>query len=301
MPKSPFDRCGAISMQYSDLAFVIPFRRDSAARLENLDAVLRFLVANFADAEIIIIESGPHPAAGEITARHNVQHSFVETKGLFHRTRLINFCFQQMTHRPFVASFDADVLPYPAAVTSALEALREGAGATLLFNGVFLDIRGALRISMLEQPDPGRFDPAQLAGMTDVNCINRNSVGGALLFNRAKFIACGGYNENFLSWGWEDTELAERLTKMGHPLLGQDAYPLLHLSHPRGQDSDASNPYFLHNSREYRRIRKLGRSEIEDNIRDGRLKLSYIRPPTLTARAVGNIRSKMFAITRRVQ
>jgi hypothetical protein len=192
-----------------------------------------------------------------------VHHVFEESAGSFHRTRLLNQGMIDQTDRAIVASYDADVLAFPAALAALLGRLRAGASFGWPYGGIFLDVRGARRAGLLQSGDLSALDPLALAQSTeaqpapDLVCLNRASVGGAVFFRREAFIDAGGYNEAFMSWGWEDTELVERFHKLGHEPVRMTDFPLLHLAHRRGPDSSPSNPFFRHNDRTYRHLRSM--------------------------------------------
>jgi hypothetical protein len=235
-------------VEASDLTVVIPFRRDTPKRAENLCAVLRRLRAQLSGVDILVIEDGPEtdsPLSRQTAALPaGSRHVRRVHKGSFHRTRLLNHGMMNLTDRPFAASWDCDVLVYPVALAEALVRLRAGAGAVFPHDGRFIDLRGTLRRNLIEAegsadlpapPWPKRRAifpdwPWNKSGMV---CLNTASQGGAVIVRRDAFAAAGGYHEGFRSWGFEDSELVSRLTTLGLMPSHVAGWPLLHLSHER--------------------------------------------------------------------
>lgn len=264
-------------IQLSDLSIIIPYRHDSVDRAENLSAGLRYFSINAKDVEVIVIESGLEPRARRFADEYGGLYEFIRDDGPFHRTRLLNLAIETMTRRRFVANCDADILIFPSALEAAAMRLRRGDAIVFPFNGVFLDVRRSTRRALIDTldfsclPDPIRLARGRRLGR-NIACANRNSVGGAVFFDRETLLACGGYNERFLSWGAEDNEIAQRFDRLGHPIRRIYGYPILHLAHRRGRDSSTRNPYFRANQREYHRLRSLDQAELRTAIAAGELR-----------------------------
>lgn len=235
-------------MEGSDLTVVIPFRRDTPDRAENLATVLHSLSAQLSGVDLLVIEDGPETDSplstqtGPLPA--GLRHVRRVHPGGFHRTRLLNHGMMHLTDRPFAASWDCDVLVYPGALAEALARLRKGAAAVFPHDGRFIDLRGAQRRTLLEvegplvlpaPPWPKRqaFFPDWPWNKSGMVCLNMASAGGAVMVRRDAFDAAGGYHEGFRAWGFEDTELVARLTILGMAPSHVADWPLLHLSHER--------------------------------------------------------------------
>lgn len=268
-----------------DLSIVIPFRYDRPERLENLGAVLRHLTATLAGAEIIVIEDGPQMHGAEVAARCGAQHIARINAGAFHRTALLNLGIEVLATRRFAASYDTDALIYPAAWARALDMLRAGAPVVFPYGGRFCDLCGALRAQVVADPDLALV-PAAVAQAAsqkakgDLVCINPNSVGGVVLFDRVTYTTCGGYHEGFVAWGFEDAEIMARMTKLGHPYARVEGVPLIHLSHPRGRGWRGGAWYRAsrQNNALYRRMGRLSAEEIKALIAQGGLRATAAAP-----------------------
>lgn len=261
----------------SDLSIVIPFRFDTRDRLENLETVVRFFTASFDHVDIVILEEGANLRGNHLGEITGVRYHGSVNPGPFHRTRLLNLGIEQLSRRRFAAAYDTDVLLYPAAVSMALQLLRDDAPVVYPYNGQFFDVRGRLRRLLIQSATPDSLPAdAVLAETGDFGrnlvCLNRNSVGGAVFYDRQAFIDCGGYHEGFVSWGFEDTELIERIEKLGYSRKRIESHPLLHLAHKRFIWRGKWYPLAGGNRSKYHELSRLSRSELQALIDAGGLR-----------------------------
>jgi hypothetical protein len=183
-------------LNLSDVTFTIPFRYDSPERLRNLRAIISYLNHNF-DTNILIYESAP---SRMFTDTGKFTYRFFHTDNpLMHRTKMLNDMAKEVK-TPIIVNYDTDVL---ANVKQYLES------AILIRNNVFDVV----------YPYGGRFMNIENQGLisqiistnnvenireAECHCIHPSSLGGAVFFNRQKFIEGGMENEYFISWGFED-------------------------------------------------------------------------------------------------
>lgn len=228
-----------------DLSILIPFRLDFPERLRNLRLVLRYLTRTCA-VTIRILEDAPdrdHRAVvleGIDPAPCRVVYDRVTGN----RTRFIHRTWQlnrlvEAADTPFVAIWDTDVLIDPAQILDARDALAGGAGIVRPYSGVFLGLDAAQAARLDRMPVPV---PEALAALIDPDRpMHPASVGGAVLFDRARLLAAGGYNEHCIAYGYEDDEIVSRMATLGHPLVSVHG-PLWHLDHPRSPANSADSP-----------------------------------------------------------
>ena len=92
-----------------------------------------------------------------------------------------------------------------------------------------------------------------------------DSVGGAVFCNARDFVDAGMENEKFVSWGCEDFERYERISKLGYSIRRVDGI-LYHLSHKRNLNNGPKNPYFKKNEAEYLKVKNMNRSQLIEYI-----------------------------------
>lgn len=275
-----------------DVAFLIPFRLDFPERLRNLRHVLAHLTRHFR-AHVLICEDAPDGVgnaaaifAGIDVGESLVAHSVVagNQTPFSHKSWQINQMVDA-AETPFVVVHDVDTLLAPERIILALERLRAGAALVRPFSGVF--VNASWPPSLNDDPSAGEV-------------VHPDSVGGAMAFNRAALIAGGGYNEWFLSYGYEDDEIVARLRALGADLVSV-AGPLRHLDHPRAPANSAQGPMMSVNRTLAARTAAVSRAEIEDLVRQGRFRRGFVgaeRPPdaapAVVARLAGGLGNQMF-------
>ncbi len=254
-----------------DVTFLIPFRADSEDRKRNLRWIVSFILKH-ADTTILVGEdkAGPSDVADalgpDLAARCRHLHLTGNDTPFTHKAHLINR-MAEAAETPIVALHDTDIVVDPVQYALARDAVRTGAAMAFPYNGLFFWVMGR---------EVHRFGHTLSAAPLNALCprfplMHRNSPGGGAFFDRATLLESGGYNENFVSWGFEDDEIVERLRRLG---LGVERVPgpLYHLEHARPENSTDQNPFIAANKAELERIRALDTGGLRADIAAGRLR-----------------------------
>jgi GT2 family glycosyltransferase len=77
--------------------------------------------------------------------------------------------------------------------------------------------------------------------------------GGCIALTREAFASSGGWNPNFVSYGFEDQEFDLRLRRLGRRVERTQGFNLVHLDHPRGRDSRFAT-FYRQNEAEFERV-----------------------------------------------
>ncbi|WP_298380743.1 tetratricopeptide repeat protein [Azospirillum sp.] len=259
-----------------DVTFLIPFRADSADRKRNLRWIVAYILKH-ADTTILIGEdkNGPSDAADalgpELAARCRHLHLTGNDTAYTHKAFLINR-MAEAAETPIVALHDTDIVVDPVQYVLARDAVRRGDGLVFPYNGWFFWIMGR---------EVHRFGHTLSAAPLNAMCprfplMHRSSPGGSAFFDRVRLFAAGGYNENFLSWGYEDDEIVVRFRRLGLT-VERTPGPLYHLEHARPENSTDQNPFIDANRAELERIREQDIDALRADVAGGRL-----RRPLLT-------------------
>jgi hypothetical protein len=248
----------------SDLSIVIPFKYDSPDRLANLETVISYFRVFFTDIDLIILEVGDAPYFKPREENQDIQYRFILlSPGTFlHRTALLNQGAKQ-SKRPYVTLYDTDVIFPPQAILDTVSYLRTHPEAVFgsPYQGICWEVQGEAKNQFIQTFDfssvPMDISPKVGVCINDFTCIHTQSLGGATFFRRAPFLMAGGYNERFISWGWEDNEIVTRFSKLGFPPFRISNPYCIHLSHPRTIDSQGTHPFFKTNYQEYKRVKRM--------------------------------------------
>ena len=239
-----------------NLTFNIPVRIDSADREQNLDYTVEYLLRNF-DCNIVVYENGPMPIYKN---KNKVKHIFEQNNGPFHRTKYLNI-LARCSNTKLIANHDCDVLLDTSQISKAYFILQTG-GADYVhpYDGYFVNIpRRVLNVRMQNYNIPG-------INVAEHTNLGKGNLGGSVFWSKQVFFECGGENEKFVSWGFEDWERYVRVTKLGYNVARAPG-PLFHMDHPRGPESGDTNPFYQDNSKEYDSIKNMTPDEIRQYIK----------------------------------
>ncbi|MFD1624066.1 galactosyltransferase-related protein, partial [Azospirillum griseum] len=272
-------------LDLSDVTFMVPCRIESLDRRRNLRILVSYLRKHL-HTNILICEDNAErqdvPAIMEELGLSSTDYGYIHLTGNdsphTHKAKQINLMAEAAT-TPVLVVQDTDVVLEPTQYVFAQQAVRSGAALACPFNGLFFDIAadyisGVERHLTVGQID--LFDPRN-------PMLYKNSYGGSVFFARDVFSRLGGFNENFISWGWEDFEIYRRLEALGERVERMWG-PLLHLSHTRSTNSMKQNPWYDHNTAEYERVVGLSKEGILNEIAKG-----TFRRPLVNAASVPSI------------
>lgn len=236
-----------------DVTFTIPIFFDHPDRKKNLDLSVCMLQHYF-DTNIILMENK------SLSFRYMDQYvTYVACDyGVFHRTKMLNR-MARISKTEYVVNWDADVVIPPMQILAAVERLRSGADMVYPYDGTFARITRQPYFKQLEQSmDLGTVAAITFRGMYE---NDKKSFGGAVMWNRKRFLEAGGENENFISFGAEDYERYERAEKIGYK-IERVSGALYHIDHYIGVNSSTQNPYFNHNRVEYEKVKDMSKQEL---------------------------------------
>lgn len=201
-----------------DAIIIIPVRIDQPQRLVNLQRNLAFLKAHLS-VEIKVIEQD-----SESKCPADV---FVRDGDTFHKTRLFNQAVREST-KTVCFFLDVDVLVDPDSYRTAYERLSTGAcDVCLLYS------RTNPACHYVEVPPHilDGVDPLQwMSVLRPLSDAPAKCEGGIVAFRREAFHSIGGFNERFVGYGHEDSEMLNRATRC--ELRYQELpYSIYHQSH----------------------------------------------------------------------
>ena len=250
----------------SDVTFIIPVRIESSDRSRNLTLSVGYLLNN-TNAEIIIMESDEEqrvPKIIEDLVKSNtsfskrIKYLFDSTKEkLFHRTRLLNVMLLE-SKTPIVVNYDCDILLPLSSYEQAARMCREG--FDLIYPFSFGD--GAQARVLLNSSDVTDFTKSY-----DLKTLKsfpwRAEYGFCQFFKRQSYLSGFMENENFMAYGPEDSERANRWVTLGFK-VGRVDNLVYHLEHARTENSAPSNPFMKSNEDLYRLLRSMNAVDLRN-------------------------------------
>lgn len=245
-----------------DVTFMIPVSYDHNDRNENLSLNVCMLQRAF-ETNIIVMEQGTDKFADYNEYKY-CEYYKVDYKE-FHRTRMLND-MARMSKTPIIVNWDADVFISPLQIWNSIEQIRSGAADMVFpYDGRFARVtRIPYYKELATLLDVGIFGNKHFKGMNFLE--DAMSVGGAIIFNKARYWEGGGENENFVSYGPEDVERDVRFRRQNFNILRMPG-ALYHLDHYRGPNSKSHNKFYKQNHDELDKIYSLGYHQLKDYIK----------------------------------
>jgi hypothetical protein len=239
----------------SDLTFTIPVMMDHHDRKKNMDLSLCHL-QKYIKAQYII---GECKTADFAYVAEWVNYRHYDHKE-FHRTKMLNDMANEAT-TPYIANYDCDVFFPPMQIWLTVEKLRNGSQMVYPYDGRFARMDRFPWFKRIEAVvDIGAVSDNTLSGRAI-----KESVGGAVFWNKEAFIEYGMENEHMVSYAPEDVERYERAFKLGCKIENVGG-ALYHMDHFKGPDSSNKNPHFLKSRALLETYRKMTADELRKEV-----------------------------------
>src|SRR6478609_3576301 len=236
----------------TDTTFIIPVLYDHLDRKLNLMLTLNFLLENF-NTNIIIGEQG----GSEFKSFEDYATYVQFDMPVFHRTKMIND-MAKMAKTPIIVNWDCDNICAPAQVSEAVNKIRQGVDVSYPFDGT---VQRAPRFCFQEVSDT-----LDVFSISEKYCVKKHSsVGHAVVMNKKSFIKAGMENENFVSWGPEDSERYNRYNILGLNVQRVPG-PMYHMDHHIGENSSTNNKFFKDNEKEFMNVATRNKTQLEQYI-----------------------------------
>jgi glycosyltransferase involved in cell wall biosynthesis len=221
---------------------------NTAQQPEYLQRVLHAVAAQSSlPEEVILADDGSGDDTREIFARWNAgsnlrrEHVWQKKEG-FRRARILNLAIARASS-DYVVFLDGDTVPHPEFIADHRRLacrgtfiqghralVRRAASAWFGANGVLCDRRRAFWRGQIQGIKHAfRWPWPLVRARMDLHGIR----GCNLAVWREDLVRCNGYNEQFVGWGREDSELAVRLMNLGLRRLDARGWAICwHLWHP---------------------------------------------------------------------
>lgn len=241
-------------MPLRDVTFTIPVKYDSPDRKSNLDLSLCILQQCF-DTHVIIGEQGGDRFDYTGQWARYIAYDYTE----FHRTKMLNE-MAMLSETPYIVNWDCDVIVPPMQICMAVDLLRQGANVVYPYDGRFARMERAWFKRIEKLLDIGIVSDAPLRRRD-----KKESVGGALIWNKEAYVEYGMENEYMVSYAPEDVERWERMHKLGADPKRVDG-TLYHLDHHKGPDSHNGNPHFRRSKMLLEQYRQMNSDQLRQEV-----------------------------------
>jgi hypothetical protein len=264
-----------------NITFVTHLRYDHEDRLDNLQTIIDYYGNNLPNSKFIFVEddSKHNTNFDKIKWHKKTAFYFLKNESVYHRTQALNFGIKQAT-TPIVVSLDTDCIVATKNLLDCEKALLDGAVAAWPYNGYFIDIdfdlkhafkESKLDFNTLLNSLEGNYELPLSARFKHhlVRCTNNDHLGtgGIVMFNKEKFTAIGGYNQNFIGWGCEDNEIKVRLSTLELDIYRTNNKEAIcfHLFHRSAMRSE--NPFYNHNFDIIHKVQEMSKKDLQEYIK----------------------------------
>lgn len=249
----------------ADCSIVIPVQIDSKQRLEHLQFLFSFFQTHFVNHQLIIVEQGTE---SKVQPPKSAVFEFVFQDEDFSIAQISNIG-ASLVRTAFFCKYDVDAVVEPKAIFDAFELLKNDLSVSFAipYNGVSFNIKNPLRRVILRSyhlrqlPVISRNE-AHARSSEEISLKSAHSKGLIHHFRTSVFKALGGYNEEFIGWGFEDNEILARFALLGHQFHLLKDYTAFHLDHPRAPMTFRSQALTAQNYQRFLAIQKMPQEEI---------------------------------------
>ena len=241
-----------------NVTFCIPLLVDSPDRLENITLVKKYL--SQLTNNILIGEYDKTQKYPDSIFYHN-------PTDYFHKTWVLNQLYKKAT-TDIVVMYDSDVfIPIPQ-LQAAYKKIQT-ADLVYPYDGRFYNFDRRYKNLLVE----GKFEQLELGKELHKQYDNAGtlistiSYGGCVFHKKSALQEIGWENENFRSWGSEDTAKYYMAKNYGMKIDRTNGV-IYHLHHERTINSSDSNPFNYANQIECDKIVNMNREQIQNYIKE---------------------------------
>lgn len=278
------------------ISFIIHYRHDTPERAVNNNLIYEYYKSLYPTCQFVYVEDDANIHIANWVAKRGETYCFMHNTGLVKKCVGYNVGASLARH-DILCFLDVDVVVSKAALDRAISDLSTGdsefrSNLVIGYNGIafYMTYAGKSEISkhyVTQSPQSlhdvcekvnyellsYRFDASGIrTGQSSVfGCVgNTNAVGGCLLTTKADFSNIGGFNPNFIGWGYEDNEIISRAKILGKAVTNctQIACSLYHLPHESDVYRDKSaHAHYTANHAEVQKVEAMSKQELEQYIK----------------------------------
>lgn len=249
-----------------NLTYIFPVKIESEDRLKNTITSISYILYNFPDSKVIVKEvdtesifqkSAIHKIK-EVAPIKNLVHIFEKSENnFFHKTKILNDLIL-LSDTDIICSHDVDVV-YPKESHEAAYNLISSNNADIVYPygcGAF-----QYQVNYSQEHFNNFLKTFDTSILDNNSRLQSSSIGWTQFYSKKSVIEGGMWNENFISWGEEDSEFYFRFSIFGYRIQRILNY-IYHLEHQRTHNSHYHNPKYVDNHNLWQWIRKQSKEDI---------------------------------------
>jgi len=260
---------------------VIFYRKDNAKRERNLNLILKYYNEVINNPKIILIQ--------EVIDTSDIYQSVTSNVTLLTSAGDVDFWNKSQAYNKAINIVSTDVICFnDVDVIVDCNQLKQAedyltntlhAGLIYPYDGRFLCVDDTLTniySSKLQSNNISldilrSFEPTERyvnAASQHVFVGHNNSPGGVVMARRDMLVNINGYNPLFKNWGYEDTELLSRSTKLGYKCGRVMTGPCWHFDHTDINSAKKDNqPYYKANEQLFHQMESMNKEDLASYIK----------------------------------
>tara|TARA_R110002167_G_scaffold55962_3_gene158957 strand:- start:20820 stop:21623 length:804 start_codon:yes stop_codon:yes gene_type:complete len=264
------------------ITFVIHYRHDSAARVENLSVVTSHFRAIAPDCKfLIVIDDDKFEVPEFISGYDDIVAVFMENDGDYNKCRGYNVGLS-CVDTELVCFLDADCIISKENLDQTIKTSLDTNMICIGYNGTCIYLTESVKSGIASMSKPGDTLYCNMDSLVSHDNIqtdytnkhytvgNTKAVGGCLMGKTNLFRAINGFNPNFIGWGYEDNEIISRCGKLGQQVCYINSVkPLLfHFPHEEDPNRDkGAHAYYNSNLEEVTKVEAMNKEELQQYIK----------------------------------
>lgn len=236
------------------MSYIINHRNASPERERNLYAVINYLLKNFPDIEIIVIEQAT--TCSLVNLPPNIKYRLLQNNELFRRAWGFNVGYHLATQNILVFGDNDIIVPAHALSQSILECAKYGTTSPYPSNTV-MDLTPTATEHFIQTQQVTRR----------LQHTRRLSpyAGGIICFTKQAFKEVGGWEEKICGWGGEDDHMTIKIKRILGNIHEIRPSFALHLHHPGSniyQQASMHNPHYNKNLEQIQLVKNMTNAEL---------------------------------------
>ena len=266
------------------ITFIRFVRIDNEERYKNLLATYQYYNKVLPDARHVFVEEEIYSKLNDFPFREEDVHLTTNNEGLWNKCAGYNLgavIAKDYGFPEHMCFLDVDVIIHPEQLKKAIEKFDDDTGVVLPFNCMCLNVDYHVK----REFEASEYDYEVLKNYfpktprSEIQNLHREDhllvgsihcEGGAPISRYDKFVEFGGFNPNFMGWGYEDNEFILRPRKLGFKIkrVNLDDSPLWHLPHDGpGSSEKETNPHHEINRLEASKVNEMSVDKLQEYIK----------------------------------
>ena len=258
--------------------FCFFYQRDHKDRERNLNVNLKFLLSNYSNIEIFVIQQlideGDYYVNGHLPVFRsgNIFHyPLGQPTDNWNKMSAYNFGLRYASNDVIFFN-DVDTIFNPDNIERSYKLIKEEDKLMIPSGVQFIDIKSPVIDEFSRSFDYNyilsefkEFDKLGERENTKFIRNNVGGVGGGISGRVNTFKKNNGFNPNFIGWGYEDDETKLRYLKLGFPLeFLPDGDPIFHMYHRDAKRGTALCKYLDHNKQILEDVREMDDEQLKE-------------------------------------